>query len=725
MQRLHIDAKDDLILRLAHRDQPVQAVIELIWNSLDAEANNVTVVIERNAMDGVERVRVEDDGHGMAPEAIPSAFQDLGGSWKAAARLSPNIKRPMNGRNGQGRVRGFALGNAISWTTVARDTTGALKRSIVSGRASDPTNFDPAETPVIGDELSETIFIAEDPAQYVNRITGDTARPRITATFALFLTSNPGVTITFDGAALDPESAEAHRADYELEKFGKDGKAGPTLRIIEWVSDPGRAIHLCDISGAVLSTVSPEIHTPGFNYTAYLLWDELGSRSEELLLAELQSGELADVIDAARSQIRTHFHARETERRAEQVQKWKDEGDYPYVGEPQTEAERAERETFDYVATTVARKIPKSQMGRRTTLGLLKVAVANEPSSVPEILDRLMPLPKAEQRDLARLLKRTSMSKLIEANTALTNRVDFLAILRQMVFDPATSELVKERKELHKILEKELWVFGDEYTMLVSDKGLDEVLDRHLAILRPEQRRRKANTTPVRRSDGSRGIVDLMLSQQRRGVTRREHLVVELKRPNVTITQVEVGQIKGYADAVATDPQFHAIEVEWDFWVISTELESTVTRDANQPGRPPGQIAGWDSNIRIWAKTWSQLIGDCEARLRYFREALEYDATREHAVNYINRAHSAQPPRNCDSQGHPSIPGRNPSREQSGLPPARMPEAAGRIDNLLSKSGRQSASHLRSSQQAALTAARSLARPASARRAQPSGPRSS
>jgi len=332
----------------------------------------------------------------------------------------------------------------------------------------------------------------------------------------------------------------------------------------------------------------------------------------------------------------------EAERRAEQVQKWKSEGDYPYNGDPQTEAERAERETFDYVATTVARKIPRSQIGRRTTLGLLKVAVANEPSSVPQILDQLMQLPKREQDDLKRLLVRTPMSKLIEANTILTNRLDFLAAFREMVFDSATSRLVKERKELHKILEKELWVFGDEYTLLTSDRGLDEVLARHLATLRPEQsgtgRKRGAG---VRRSDGTRGIVDLTLSQQRRGVDRREHLVVELKRPSVVITQTEVAQLKSYADAVASDPQFHGINVHWSFWVISSKLDSTVTRDANQSNLPPGQITGWD-NIQIWARTWSQVIDECETRLRHFKDALEYDASKEHAADYINRAHDRE-----------------------------------------------------------------------------------
>lgn len=231
------------------------------------------------------------------------------------------------------------------------------------------------------------------------------------------LTSNPDVMIRFDGRNLDPASAEQHRADYPLAEFSKDGQAVPILRIIEWSTDPGCAIHLCDLSGSVLETISPEIHTPGFNYTSYVLWEEFGQRPDELPLAELQAGEFADVMAAVREQIKTHFRDRELQRRAEQVQKWKLQGDYPYEGEPKSEVERAERETFDCVATSVARKIPRSHIGRRTTLGLLKVAVANEPRSVPQILDQLMPLPKREQDALARLLVRTSMSKLIERQT--------------------------------------------------------------------------------------------------------------------------------------------------------------------------------------------------------------------------------------------------------------------------------------------------------------------
>lgn len=634
--RLHIDAQDEYVLRIARRDQPVAAVIELVWNALDAEAHNVNVILERNDLGGIDVVRVEDDGHGVEPEMMQSAFQRLGGSWKAEARVSPNIKRPMNGRNGQGRIRGFALGHQISWTTVAKDTTGKLCRLEVVGNSNDPTNFEGEHLKLIEGDGVGTLFTATNPPEFINRLLGDTARPRVTSTFAVFLTENPRVTITFDGKKLDPTTAERSREEVQLPAFISNGQT-PRLRIIEWSNDPGRAIHLCDTSGSVLSTISPDIHTPGFNYTAYLLWDEFGKRSEEALLAELEGGVVGDLIQAAREEIKLYYRRRDSQRRKEQIAEWVKAGDYPYAGEPASEVERVERESFDYVATSVARKLPRTSFGRRSTLALLRVALSSEPSSIPRIIDGVMPLTKREQEDLARLLDRTSMSQLIEANKKLTSRLDFIAALRSMVFDPQGRKLTKERKELHKILARETWLFGDEYDLLTSDKGLTEVLVRHINALRPGQNTQSLVGT-VRRGDGSRGIVDLMLSRQRRTVNRREHLVVELKRPNVPITQKEMGQLRSYADAVADDPQFESVDVHWDFWIISTEMDSSVKRDANQPNQPPGLVTTWN-NIRIWAKTWSQLVEENEFKLRYFKESLEYDASKEHAIDYINRSH--------------------------------------------------------------------------------------
>ncbi|CNG82657.1 histidine kinase [Mycobacterium tuberculosis] len=78
-----------------------------------------------------------------------------------------------------------------------------------------------------------------------------------------------------------------------------------------------------------------------------------------------------------------------------------------------------------------------------------------------------------------------------------------------------------------------------------------------------------------------------MLGHALRGSSGREHLVVELKAPSVKVGQAEVGQIKSYAEAVVSDPQFADARVKWDFWVISTEMDNVVRRDATAPHEGP------------------------------------------------------------------------------------------------------------------------------------------
>ena len=112
MTQIHLDAKPDHVLRLARQKDPRGAVAEMIWNALDAEASVVEVDVLANDIEGVDRVIVRDNGHGMHAASCGSYFGDLGGSWKATAKVSPNIQRPLHGRSGQGRLRALRAGPA-------------------------------------------------------------------------------------------------------------------------------------------------------------------------------------------------------------------------------------------------------------------------------------------------------------------------------------------------------------------------------------------------------------------------------------------------------------------------------------------------------------------------------------------------------------------------------------------------------------------------------------
>ena len=73
MQKVHLEAAEDHVERLAHERDPVGAIKELIWNSLDADATKVTVSFEQSEMEGIEKVilaYLEYAHPGLTPEEI-------------------------------------------------------------------------------------------------------------------------------------------------------------------------------------------------------------------------------------------------------------------------------------------------------------------------------------------------------------------------------------------------------------------------------------------------------------------------------------------------------------------------------------------------------------------------------------------------------------------------------------------------------------------------------
>jgi signal transduction histidine kinase len=99
------------------------ALVELVKNSYDADANIVNIYME-NAEDSENGVIIiEDDGFGMSPEIVENVWLEPGADFKSKQikeeRTSPKYNRSPIGEKGIGRFGVHKLGNIIELTTKA------------------------------------------------------------------------------------------------------------------------------------------------------------------------------------------------------------------------------------------------------------------------------------------------------------------------------------------------------------------------------------------------------------------------------------------------------------------------------------------------------------------------------------------------------------------------------------------------------------------------------
>jgi hypothetical protein len=254
-----------------------------------------------------------------------------------------------------------------------------------------------------------------------------------------------------------------------------------SLEVIEWRTQTKRALYLCNEQGFPLSQVEARFHVGDFQFSAYLKSRLISDlyQNNQLDLAEMVPA-LNAAVEEARAKIKELFRARAAERAKIVVEEWKAKKLYPYEGEAATYLERAERQLFDIVAVTVQeaspeyQEIPNTQMALH--LRMLRHAIERSPTELQRILDEVLRLPARKQQELARLLDETDLSGIISAATIVADRLKFLTGLRYILFDYEAKQKFKERSQLHKILEQNTWIFGEEYNLWASDSELTTVL---------------------------------------------------------------------------------------------------------------------------------------------------------------------------------------------------------------------------------------------------------
>lgn len=641
MQQFEIKVENDHIQRVTNA-KPIAAISELIWNAYDADAREVRVELEAGELTKLSVIRIVDDGTGIPSDEVETYFQSLGGSWKKQT-FKTDGGRSIHGEKGQGRFKAFALGDRVTW--ISRH---AGKMFSVSGEKSDLKRFSISEI-VPASNIGCTVEI-ESVVRDFEIWAEDGFAEQVRDVFALQLYEDPSFRIIYDGEDIDAREAIRDVTPYEIIAFTEDGhEYKATLDIIEWKKKVERKMMLCLPGRFSFHETAPGIQARGFDFSAYLTADHfqyLADNNTEGLV-DLDPPSMA-LVEASKAKLREHFREREAERSRGKIQEWKEAEIYPYEGKASDPIEVNERQLFDVVALNLAdyssdfEKAPPKQ--QKLILQLVKAAIESGPSALPAILESVVDLPKGKQEELAELLRKTSLTAVINAAKSVTDRLEFLRALQILVFEPNSKRQLLERSQLHRIIAQETWIFGEQFNLMNDDEDLSTVLRSHIKLLGSESdngalRNGLAPKEPVLDAGGKAAIVDLMLSCRVPTATddERKHLVIELKRPSQNLNEDVINQIKKYAKAVALDDRFKHSNVEWDFLAIANGFTKDAELEARRKDQPRGLVLELDDpiKIRVWAKTWGEIIQEAEGRLTFYKRRLEYQANDEEALRYL------------------------------------------------------------------------------------------
>jgi hypothetical protein len=236
-----IEVEADFLERLS-RAGPVPALAELMWNALDADTRRLEVTFGYGELDAMNSIVVRDDGHGMSHVDAPTLFRKLGGSWKSAGKKTAHEDRFLHGKDGNGRFRAFTLGEHVEWE-VTYEKDSALWTFTITMSAANPKNVDISdESPAEANKPRGVVVRISNLSRDFRSLKSLAGLQELNEIFALYLSDYKAVSISVDGAMLDPATAIASRSSVDLSDIVEEEIRHPvSLEILEWHEETTRS----------------------------------------------------------------------------------------------------------------------------------------------------------------------------------------------------------------------------------------------------------------------------------------------------------------------------------------------------------------------------------------------------------------------------------------------------------------------------------------------------
>jgi len=605
-----------------------RAASELVANGFDAAATLVDVDISVNPLNAIDAITVYDNGHGMTRAELTERFGLVG------VRSEPGKKI---GRFGVGRLAVFRLGRASRWRTVAIAGDGHKHRLSFTLDEKSAEAFSVQDETVVQDEPTGTWIqvtqLYEPEYLREGRILWDLA-----VQLCGYLLANPSKNLRVNQKPVLIDVLLASRITEHIPGDDSAGIPPATLTHLNLKSSLARdkfpAHLLLTAQGLTVQAITlPEPPSPtyvGLAESPY--FDEMVTANRAAFHEMDQT--FGTIRDSILSRVSSYGALLREQQDESFIDRARQKPYYPYKTVPADAIEALHQQVYDATLEALHRvsnlELMKSQH-QQIVFRLLERALSN--GDLLHVLSQVGTLSDADMTKFRELLERTTMQALLDLASQVQGRLDFLQMLRELVYTPI-AERVRERAQLHKYLENNTWIFGPQYHLATSDKAFRTVIATH---------REQAGLEPVGEDllsviVGVDQIPDLFLAVRKDYPTsggHRRNLLVELKRPTVEIGFDERTQLEKYANVVESSGAF-SIDTKFDLFVVSSSIRTELRRSVEQTHLPPGCFQQTD-RTRLWARTWGDIIDAAEAELHFVKEQLRLKSAEMSVPDYFGR----------------------------------------------------------------------------------------
>ncbi len=235
-----------------------------------------------------------------------------------------------------------------------------------------------------------------------------------------------------------------------------------------------------------------------------------------------------------------------------------------------------------------------------------------------KILESVIKMDAGERGELADMLDRISLKGLLKITKLIEERYEIYQRLKDIVIE---NEKVSYESEVQGLIEENLWVIDEAYNLVVSEEAdFEEALRKLL-----EQRGQSSEEISIDDKDKNKEM-DIFACRQKNDGDGIQHLVLELKRPSVTINRDQWLQLDTYKNVILREARFNSKDAVWKFYLIGNKLGDFIAAQKKalaSYGDKDLIFIDTDSNFRGYALTWSQVFDRFKIRHDHLKEQLE------------------------------------------------------------------------------------------------------